>query len=122
MTITELGDMLRANPCAWRDIPADMQSLVRAALVPPAGQAFTQQQRAWLDLWWLACTQEQLDAINSALPAGTRAQARAVDGVLYLHGSLLTDSLDAGSTYHAAAPVLHALVCTYIETLPEADE
>jgi hypothetical protein len=122
MTITELGDMLRANPCAWRDIPVEMQALARAALVPAKGHAFSQQQRDWLNLWWLACTQEQLDAINAALPDGTRAQARAVDGVLYLHGSLLTDSLDAGSTYHAAAEILHALVCTYIEHMPEPSE
>lgn len=124
MTITDLGDLLRASPMAWRDIPAEQRTVAEAALLPPAGQGFDAQQRDWLAHWWLACTQADVEAVNAVLPVGVRVSPLEVDGALYLGADLLTDALTADGTYHAALSVLEGLICTYFAeiTPPEGDQ
>jgi len=113
MTITELGDLLRANPVAWQQIPEPLQQVAKAALLPDPG--FTADQRHWFARWWLACTQADVDAVNATLPPATRAEPVNIGGQLYLGGDVLTDALVPGSTYHPALGVLQGLVCTYVE-------
>ncbi len=119
MTITDLGDFMRASPMAFRDIPSPLRAVAVAALLPADG--FTEQQRAWLARWWLACTSNDVDAINAALPLSVRVSPIEIDGLLYLGADLLTDALDAAGTYHAALPVIETLVCTYIEYTPPTE-
>jgi hypothetical protein len=118
MTLSELGAAIRANPCAWKDIPADQQAIARAALIPSGH--FTAEQRTLLSCWWLQCTQDDVDAINALLPANTRVSTIQVEGLQYLSGYLLTDSLTEGNTYFAATERLQSLVAHYFTyTAPE---
>lgn len=111
-TLTQVGDALRADPCAWRDIPPTYQAIAQAALLPTG--AFTAEQRHWFARWWLACTQDDVDAVNALLPAGTQVAGLELQGAMYLGSDLLTDAINPASVYHAALPVLEALICTYI--------
>jgi hypothetical protein len=116
MTLTEVGDLLRANPMAWRDIPPALQEIAKAALLP--APAFTAEQRHWFARWWLACTPAGVAAINALLPASTQVSATELGGALYLGSDLLTDSLTVGNTYYPAQAILQGLVCVYIEPEP----
>lgn len=110
MTLTDIGDALRANPCAWRDIPAEQRAVVEASLLPQAN-GFVDDQRYWFARWWLACTQDDVDAINAALPEGVRVAPVEVDGSLYLGSDLLTDSMQPGQMYYPAQQIVQGLVC-----------
>lgn len=112
-TLTQVGDALRAHPCAWRDIPPAYQAIAQAALMPSG--AFTAEQRHWFARWWLACTQADVDAANALLPTSTQVAGIEIGRALYLGSDLLTDAINPASAYHAALPVLEALICTYIE-------
>lgn len=117
-TLTELGDAIRANPAAWRDIPDAQRAVAEAGLLPQNG--FSDEQQHLLQRWWLSCTQSDVDAINSMLPDDVRVQAIDVSGALYVCGDLLTDALTAGNTYHPALSVLETLVCRYIDPPPQS--
>ncbi len=119
MTITELGDFIRANPCAWNQLTADQQAVAKAALLPgPNG--FTAEQRDLLNKWWLRCTQSQVDAMNASLPSDTRVSPITVDGLMYVGGDLLTDSLNADGMYFPASSILQSLVASYFVYTPPA--
>lgn len=119
MTLTEIGDALRASPCAWRDIPASYRAVVEASLLPQA-EGFVDDQRYWFARWWLACAQEDVDAINAALPTEVRVAPVAVDGSLYLGSDLLTDSMQPGQMYYPAQEIIQGLTCTnFADGLPE---
>ncbi len=113
MTLTEIGDLLRKSPMAWNAIPQNMRNEVAKALLPANG--FTAEQRAYLARWWLACTQDDVDAINKTLPESVRVSAIDIGGILYLGGDLLTDAITPGGQFSAALPILERLVCTYID-------
>ena len=116
MTLTEIGDLLRATPMAWRDIPSEHRAVVEAALMP--SPAFVDGQRFWFERWWLGCTQQDVDAINALLPASTRVSALSFNGQLLLGSDLLTDSMAPGQTYYAAQAVIQGLICTYFADPP----
>lgn len=118
MKLTDIGDMIRAQPVAWRDIPEDLRAIAAQALLPVGG--FTEEQRYYLARWWLACTDDDVRAVNALLPVGTQVGAVTVQGRQYLGGDLLTDALTTGNTYHPALSVLERLVCTFIEPEPLA--
>lgn len=113
MTLTEVGDALRATPMRWQDIPADYRTVAEQALLPDP--AFADDQRYWFARWWLACTQADVAAINALLPADTQVAAVNVAGQLYLGSDLLTDSLQPGQMYYPAQAVIQGLVCTYFD-------
>lgn len=117
--ITDLGDFIRANPCAWIQLTLDQQSVAKAALLPDG--AFTEEQRSFLSKWWLRCTQEHVDAINAALPRGTRVSAITRQGDMYLSGYLLTDALGEEGTYFSATTILKSLVASYFEYSPPVE-
>jgi len=119
MTLTEIGDVLRATPTAWRDIPADDRAYVETQLMPQAAVGFIDAQRYWFARWWLACVQSDVDAINAALPEGVQVSPIEYGGALYLGSDLLTDSLYAGQTYYPAQAIVQGLVCTYIDPPPQ---
>ena len=114
-TLTEVGDALRAQPMAWRDIPQAYREIAQAALLPKP--AFTDEQRYWFARWWLACTPADVDAINAALPPTVQVAAMERDGALFIGSDLLTDSLVPGGTYYPAQALIQALVCRYLEPL-----
>lgn len=116
MTLTEVGDALRATPTAWRDIPDAYRAVAEAALLPDP--AFVEDQRYWFARWWLACTQSDVDAINAALPANVQVSALEWEGGLYLGSDLLTDSMQPGQMYYPAQATIQALVCTYFDPPP----
>lgn len=116
MTITELGDLLRAAPMAWRDIPDAQRAIAEAALLPSG--AFNEQQREWLAHWRLACAAADVDAINAVLPEGVRVAATEIEGALYLGADLLTDSLTPGGTYYPATAILQGLICRHFDAAP----
>jgi len=113
MRLTDIGDMIRAQPVAWRDIPEELRAIAAQALLPLGG--FTPEQRYYLARWWLACTDDDVRAVNALLPVGTQVGAVTVQGRQYLGGDLLTDALTTGNRYHPALSVLERLVCTFIE-------
>lgn len=116
MTLTEVGDALRAAPTAWRNIPAEYKAVAEQALLP--NPAFIDDQRYWFARWWLACTQADVDAINAALPAGVQVAPLEWAGALYLGSDLLTDSMQPGQMYYPAQATIQSLVCTYIDPPP----
>jgi hypothetical protein len=116
MTLTEVGDMLRATPMCWREIPADGRAVAEASLLP--NPIFVEGQRHWISRWWLACTQSDVDAINAVLPAHTRVSALDIGGSLYLGSDLLTDSMREGQMYYPAQSVIQRLICTYFDPPP----
>lgn len=113
MKLTDIGDMIRTQPMAWRDIPEELRAIAAQALLPVGG--FTPEQRYYLARWWLTCTDDDVREVNALLPEGTQVSAITVNGKQYLGGDLLTDALTPGNTYHPALPVLERLVCAYIE-------
>lgn len=113
MKLTDIGDLLRKSPMAWRSIPQNLRAEVTKALLPANG--FTPEQRAYLARWWLACTQDDVDQINATLPGSVRVSAIDIGGSLYVGGDLLTDAITPGGTFSAALPILERLVCAYIE-------
>lgn len=115
MTLTELGDFLRANPTAWKDIPEANKAVAHDALMP--NPAFAEDQRYWFARWRLACTQADVDAINALLPTHLRVQAVTRDGILTLGSDLLTDSLDSSGNYYPAQSLIQSLVCVYGEPI-----
>jgi hypothetical protein len=117
MTLTDLGNAIRANPCAWRDIPALQQELAKVALIPTNG--FDEAQRYLLARWWLQCTPANVAAINALLQADTQVRGIANGALLYVCGDLLTDALTPGNTYHPALPILETLTCRYIDPPPQ---
>lgn len=117
MTLTEVGDALRATPTRWSDIPESYRAVAEEALLP--NPAFVEEQRYWLDRWWLACTQADVDAINAVLPQGVQVSPIEHAGSLYLGSDLLTDSMQPGQTYYAAQAIVQGLVCTYIDPPPQ---
>jgi hypothetical protein len=116
MTLAEVATLLKSAPKSWNDLTAQEKQDVGAALRPVLG--FDGQQRAWFGDWWFTCTQANVDAMNAALPAGTRVGAVSYLGTLYLGMDLATDCMQAGDTYAAVRPVLRTLVCTNIPNLP----
>lgn len=121
MTLTEIGDALRANPMCWRDVPDEMKTVVRDALLPRG--AFTDEQRSFLSLWFLSVTPEDVTAINAALPDGTRVSPIALnDGSLALGSDLLSDDDTTSATYAPARSILETLTLRYVtpDLLPPA--
>lgn len=113
--ITAAGDLLRANPMPWEDLPQEASAVLAAALMP--APSFTLEQRGYLNLWWLPVSQEGLSALNALCPPDTILTARAqVDGSLYLNADLLSDALEGGRLA-ALLPILKTMTLTYF--LPE---
>lgn len=121
MTLTEVGDMLRATPMPWRDIPPEDRAVVEALLLPQPG-GFVDGQRHWFARWWLACTQADVDAINAVLPDAVRVAAVDVGGAMYLGSDLLTDSMQPGQMYYSAQGIIQGLTCVnFADGLPVED-
>lgn len=116
MTLSELGDLIRGK--SFQDWPTNVKTAAKAILAGDRG--FTEAQRAWFSGWWMVCTAADVDAINAALPAGTRVSALEVGGTLYLNGDLTTDCMDPGSTYYPARAVFRKLV--WVEMIPPAQQ
>jgi hypothetical protein len=112
--IVSVGDAIRANPRPWSQLTSQETAVLTAALLPPP--PFDEMQRAYFARWWLACTQEQLAALNAACPPCTVITGRAKDAALYVCSDILSDALQDGPLA-ALLPILETLTLTYI--LPE---
>lgn len=112
--ITAIGDSLRSQPMSWDQIPGDMKQSVIEIMRPKP--SFTEQQRAYLNRWWLAVDADDIAAINNLLPPNTVCSPR-VDTLsgLWLSADLFTDAVDAGSRLGAILPLLLTLELHYHE-------
>jgi hypothetical protein len=117
MTLTELGDFIRANPCAWKDLNEAQRVVATQALLPQAG--FDDSQRHLLRRWWLLATPEQIAGMNAILPDKTKITPIFYNNVNYVCGDLLTDALNNGDTYGSVLSILEQLVAYYIDPPPE---
>jgi hypothetical protein len=119
MTLIEVGDELRTTPMAWVDMTPEMQQTINEAFVEP----FTDETRAWIAEWWMACTQEQVDEMNAALAQDNCAVGAANhQGNLFLGCDLMSDAQEEGDTFHAAWPIIETLVLTNIPGGPKPAE
>jgi hypothetical protein len=116
MTLTQVATLLRGK--SWQDLTAAQKLEVREAIAP-AVRGFTSAQRAWLNRWWLQCTQSDVDAINATLPASVRVSPTTINGTLYLGADLLTDA-QAGETFYKARAILARLVVAEVVYTPPA--
>lgn len=114
LTLPQLAATLIGN--SFNSLTAQQKIDFRDTLAPKLA-GFDGQQRAWFGDWWLLCTQPQVDAMNAALPAGTRVAPVAYLGNLYLNIDLGTDATSLGDTYFATRATLRALVFTNIPNL-----
>ena len=112
MTFQEVEDLLRSTPTAYGELPPEAKDAIVAEF--PPGQFFTDTQRAILKDWWLAVSQVDVDDINAALGPNTQVSALEDAGQLYLSSDLITDSVNPGQTYHAAAAIITAMVLVNI--------
>jgi hypothetical protein len=121
--ITSIGESLRSQPMAWNDIPEGMKEAVIEIMRPKP--SFTEMQRAYLNHWWLAVDQDDVDTINNSLPENTVCSPR-VDtlGGLWLSADLFTDAVDEGARLHAILSNLLSLELHYHEDdfWPPAEE
>lgn len=104
---------LTVTPLPWLDLDEATQNAFRLLRTVP----FTPVRRQYLNLWWLAASEQIIEDLNELAPANFRISGReALDGVLYVGGDLLTDAIDYGPL-HALQPILETLPITY--RLPE---
>jgi hypothetical protein len=113
-TITAIGDALRSQSMSWNQIPEGMKGTVIEIMRPRP--FFSSEQRAFLDHWWLAVDEEELEEINAAMPPGHLCDPRIdTDGGMWLSADLFTDAVDGGSRLNAILPLLLELPLHYHE-------
>lgn len=118
VTLIAFGDSLRATPRAWAQLDATERGFLELLLLPQP--AFTEEQRAFVQKWWLLCGAETVAQINALLPANVRvATIEDVNGNQLLSCDLLSDS-KAGQTYAAARGLIEGLTLVYrvVEDFP----
>lgn len=89
------GDYMRANPLPWEDYPKWVTDIA-VSLLMPGPNGFIPEQSAYLKLWNLQVTSEQLSGLNSKIPLkfNTIITARqGIDGNLYISADLLSDAI-----------------------------
>lgn len=112
--LQELSAPLVENPLPWTDLSAEQQAVFRLLLPDPV---FTDDQREWINLWWLPVTPQQIADIKTLIPSGNEYPGREdVNGDLFLSCDLLSDALDGGRLAELL-PILETLPLTY--KLPE---
>ena len=114
LTLPQLAAVIVGQ--SFNSLTAQQKIDFRDTLAPKLA-GFDGQQRPWFGDWWLLCTQEQIDAMNAALPAGTRVWPVTYQSNLYLNIDLGTDATSLGDTYFATRATLRALVFTNIPNL-----
>lgn len=93
--VTAVGDSLRADPRPWNELTAFETAVLKGGLLPRP--CFSDDQRAYLQLWWLEATAAQITALNKLCPPDTQITGRdGGDGKLYLSADLLSDALEGG--------------------------
>lgn len=102
MTQQQLDDLivlsapLLDNPLPWNQLTPDQQSAFKI-LMPQPKEGFTEDQRYWINKWWLPITEQQIENINDLVPANTKFVGREdINGDLFLNVDLLSDSLNNG--------------------------
>jgi hypothetical protein len=112
--ITTIGDALRSSPMSWDQIPAGMKETVIEIMRPRP--SFSEQQRAFLNHWWLAVDEEEVTQINELLPENTVCIPRAdFNGGLWISADLFTDAVDEDSRLHNILPYILSLELHYHE-------
>lgn len=119
MSLATVAAVLQASPKSFDELTTPQQADARASMAPGL-QGFDSTQRTWFGSWWLSVNSGQVTSINALLPAKTRVAPLTHNAQTYLSIDLLTDSIDAGNTYHAARTVIRALKCTFLDPPPGA--
>jgi hypothetical protein len=103
--ITAIGDAIRSQPMAWDQIPEGMKEHVIAIMRPMP--SFTEQQRTYLNHWWLSVDADDIAAINALMPTNNVCSPRLdTEGGMWLSADLFTDAVDDGSRLNAILPLL----------------
>lgn len=113
---------LTVAPQSWNDLDEPTRDAFRLLRTVP----FTPMRRYYLNLWWLAASQETVDDLNDIAPPNFRIEGRlGLDDVLYIGCDLLTDSVDYGPLNNMEA-ILTTLPITWYELItwpaPPVDE
>jgi hypothetical protein len=109
--VIAVGDAIRANPRSWSALSDYERAVLTGALMP--NPSFHEAQTAYLARWWMPISDEQVAALNAAMPTHRQVAPRAgADGLKYVCADLLSDSLNNGPIA-AALPILSELVLTY---------
>lgn len=74
---------------------------------------FTEEEREYWQLCWMAVTQQQVDDINALMPPNHRVEPREKDGTLYINADLLSDSVSS-RRLSSIEPIVQDLVWEYI--------
>ncbi|MBW4484897.1 MAG: hypothetical protein KME14_20370 [Tildeniella torsiva UHER 1998/13D] len=125
MTPAELHSHLSTNPGkSYTTLNAEARALLRTHLRPGPG-GFTQQQREWLQGFYLVLPDQAThDAIAAVLSPGLcLSTLETLDKTLVLNADLLTDCLQPEDNWSAIAPHLATLEIRYVpaEDFPEAE-
>lgn len=112
--ILAVGDALRANLVAWGQIP-DAQKQVVTEIMRPR-PVFSEEQRSFLNRWWMKVDDAKLAAINAKLPANTVVRPRIdIDGNNWISVDLFTDAVEPGMRLHEILNDLLGLTLYYLE-------
>lgn len=104
---------LTVAPQSWINLDEPTRDAFRLLRTVP----FTPLRRYYLNLWWLAASEQIIDDLNDIAPPNFRIEGRlGLDDVLYIGCDLLTDSVDYGPLHNMEA-ILTTLPITY--RLPE---
>lgn len=118
--IIAIGDSLRANPRSYADLQPQERELLHAALRPHRITGWHSQQYHWINLWWLGCTAQQVEQLESIQQ--NQFLARTDDhGKLYLRAAVLTDAVE-GRRLAAALPILETMVLWHTDDLDWPEE
>ncbi|HWL53875.1 MAG TPA: hypothetical protein VNQ90_15655 [Chthoniobacteraceae bacterium] len=110
--LRDLSAPLVENPLPWSELSSEQQSAFRL-LMPDADTGFTEEQRTWINLWWLPVSAEQAADIKAKAPTGNQYPGREdIHGDLFVSVDLLSDALDGGRLA-ALLPILETLPLTY---------
>lgn len=111
-TLIELSAPLVDSPLPWSQLSAEQREAFRW-LMPEPGVGFDEDQRFYLNRWWLPVTPEQVGELNSLMPPNSRVAPRLDgDGNQWLCADLLSDAADDGRLA-ALWPILSELPLTY---------
>ncbi len=112
--LRNLSAPLLESPLPWESLSPEQQNAFRLLMPDPT---FTNDQREYINLWWLPVTPEQVQEIKLLCPTGSVYPGREdLEGNLFVCSDLLSDALD-GRRLAALLPILQMLPLTY--KLPE---
>jgi hypothetical protein len=108
--LIEASAPLLINPQPWVELSQELKELFYLLFPRPS---FSDEQRYWLQFWWLPVTNEIVDQLNALCPPMTQVSTRVdVEGNQFIPASLLSDAVD-GRRLSMLLPILQLLPLAY---------